>query len=376
MVSIIYLDNAATTKPKQEVIKEIEYVLEYEWGNPSSLYGIGRNAKQIVDKSRKIVADFIGAKPSEIIFTSGACESNSMAIGGYINQNCTKLVTTTIEHKSIVNIADTCSTDYVNVDGNGHVDMEQLENICKSNVNGTLYSIQFANNEIGTIQDIKEISEIVHRYGGILHTDATQMIPNSPVNVNDLGVNDLGIDMMSFSGQKLGATKGIGVLYVRNGIELEPIIYGSQESSRRGGTENVPYIAGLAKAIEIIYYQTSEIRDYFLEKLQSELDDIYVIGDMKQRLNNNLSICFKGIEAESLLLLLDNKEIYVSSGSACNSKSIESSYVLSAINMDKDESRSVIRFSFGEDTTKKQCDNAITEIKKIVERLRRLNEVN
>lgn len=371
MTKIIYLDNAATTKPKHEVIKEIEYVLENEWGNPSSLYGIGRNAKQIVDKSRKTVADFIGAKPSEIVFTSGACESNSMAIGGYINQNYTRLVTTTIEHKSIVNIADTCSTDYVSVDENGRVDMEQLENICKSNVNGTLYSIQFANNEIGTIQDIKAISDLVYRYGGILHTDATQMIPNSPVNVKDLG-----IDMMSFSGQKLGATKGIGVLYIKNGIELEPIIYGSQENSRRGGTENVPYIAGLAKAIEIIYYPTSEIRDYFLEKLQSELDDIYVIGDMKQRLNNNLSICFKGIEAESLLLLLDNKEIYVSSGSACNSKSIESSYVLSAINMDKDETRSVIRFSFGEDTTKKQCDNAITEIKKIVERLHRLNEVN
>lgn len=371
MVSIIYLDNAATTKPKQEVIKEIEYVLEYEWGNPSSLYGIGRSAKQIVDDSRKIVADFIGAKPSEIIFTSGACESNSMAIGGYINQNCTKLVTTTIEHKSIVNIADTCSTDYVNVDGNGHVDMEQLENICKSNVNGTLYSIQFANNEIGTIQDIKEISEIVHRYGGILHTDATQMIPNSPVNVKDLGIN-----MMSFSGQKLGATKGIGVLYVRNGIELEPIIYGSQENSRRGGTENVPYIAGLAKAIETIYYPTSEIRDYFFKKIQSDIDDIYVVGDMEHRLNNNLSICFKGIEAEALLLLLDNKDIYVSSGSACNSKSIESSYVLNAINMKLDDIRSVIRFSFGEDTTKNQCDRAIIEITKIVERLRRLNEVN
>lgn len=209
---MIYLDNAATTRPKQEVIKEIEHALENEWGNSSSLYGIGRSAKQIVDNSRKIIADFIGAKPSEIIFTSGACESNSMAIGGYISKKPYRLVTTEIEHKSIINIAKTCNTSYISVDENGQVDIEQLKNICVSNVNDTLYSIQFANNEIGTIQDIKKISEIVRKYNGILHTDATQMIPNNPVNVKDIG-----IDMMSFSGQKLGATKGIGVLYVKHG---------------------------------------------------------------------------------------------------------------------------------------------------------------
>src|SRR5574344_1958495 len=229
--------------------------------------------------------------------------------------------------------------------------------------------MQFANNEIGTIQDIKAISDLVHRYDGILHTDATQMIPNSPVNVKDLG-----IDMISFSGQKLGATKGIGVLYVKNGIELAPIIYGSQENSRRGGTENVPYIAGLAKAIETIYCPTSEIRDYFLEKLGSKLDDIYVVGDMEQRLNNNLSICFKGMEAESPLLLLDNKEIYVSSGSACNSASLSPSYVLSAIGMKEPDINGVVRFSFGEDTTERQCDIVIDEIVKSVNILRRMSK--
>lgn len=157
------------------------------------------------------------------------------------------------------------------------------------------------------------------------------------------------------------------------GVELEPIIYGSQEKSRRGGTENVPYIAGLSKAIKTIYYPTSEIRDYFLAELQNKLDDIYVVGDMKHRLNNNLSVCFKGIEAESLLLLLDNKDIYVSSGSACNSASLSPSYVLQAIGMKEPDINSVIRFSFGENTTERQCDIAVDEIVKSVKLLRKMN---
>ena len=373
MIRIIYLDNAATAKPKQEVIKEIEYVLEHEWGNPSSLYGIGRSAKQIVDNSRKITADFVGAKPSEIVFTSGACESNSMAINGYLNKNDVNFITSTIEHKSIMNLYDDSYVmkHKVQVGNHGLVDTIELEELLLESDKHCLVSIQFANNEIGTIQDIKKISEIVHRYGGILHTDATQMIPNSPVNVKDLG-----IDMMSFSGQKLGATKGIGVLYIKNCIELEPIIYGSQENSRRGGTENVPYIAGLAKAIETIYCPTSEIRDYFFDKLDYLLDDIYLIGWETDalRLKNNLSICFKGIESESLLLLLDNKEIYVSSGSACNSASLSPSYVLSAIGMKEPDINGVVRFSFGEDTTERQCDIAIDEIVKSVNTLRRMSK--
>lgn len=235
-------------------------------------------------------------------------------------------------------------------------------------MNDTLYSIQFANNEIGTIQDIKKISEIVRKYNGILHTDATQMIPNNPVNVKDLS-----IDMMSFSGQKLGATKRIGVLYVKHGVELEPIIYGSQEKSRRGGTEMCHISQDCQRQLKLFTTQQVKYVAIFLAELQNKLDDIYVVGDMKHRLNNNLSVCFKGIEAESLLLLLDNKDIYVSSGSACISASLSPSYVLQAIGMKEPDINSVIRFSFGENTTERQCDIAVDEIVKSVKLLRKMN---
>lgn len=365
---MIYLDNAATTKPKREVIDAINKCLLDDWGNPSSLYKFGIRAKDIVDESRRKVAKLIGAKPSEIIFTSGACESNSHAICGYLKSHNAHFITTNIEHKSIMNIAE----DYkdritiIPVDKNGFVDVEALENILKEldDIN-TLVSIQWANNEIGTIQNMEEISTIVHRYNGVLHTDATQIIPDRKIDV-------IGIDMMSFSGQKLGATKGIGVLYVKNGIELSPIIYGSQEKSRRGGTENVPYIAGLGEAIKHLKYPTSENRDYFVERILSEIDYCYLVGcDYRNRLKNNASICFKGVESESVLLMLDQRDICVSSGSACNSASLKPSYVLEAIGLPEDEINSVVRFTFGEDTIE-DIDIAIEEVKKAITLLRKL----
>lgn len=366
VIKIIYLDNAATTKPKPEVIAEIEKILENQWGNPSSLHSIGRDAKGIIDKSRETIANFINAKPNEIVFTSGACESNSMAISGLIKRGYS-FITSIIEHSSIMDLAKANkNTTYIPVDKNGYIDKELLELICKSKGNNNLIvSIQYANNEIGTIQNIKAIAEIVHKYNGILHTDVTQMIPNAPIDVKKLL-----IDTMSFSGQKLGATKGIGVLYIKDGIELEPIIYGTQESKRRGGTENTPYIAGLSKAIETIKYPTSDIRDYFWKNLNDKVDNIYVVGSMDHRLNNNLSVCFKGIEAEALLLILDTEDIYVSSGSACNSNSLESSHVLKAIDMPKADINSVIRFSFGEETSIQDCDIAIEKISSYVNFLR------
>lgn len=365
---MIYLDNAATTKPKREVIDAINKCLVEDWGNPSSLYKFGIRAKDIVDESRRRVAKLISAKPSEIIFTSGACESNSHAICGYLKFHNAHLITTNIEHKSIINIAEEYKdrTTIISVDKNGFVDIEALENILKELDDiSTLVSIQWANNEIGTIQNMEEISTIVHRYNGVLHTDATQIIPDRKVDV-------IGIDMMSFSGQKLGATKGIGVLYVKNGIEISPIIYGSQEKSRRGGTENVPYIAGLGEAIKNLYYPTSENRDYFVERILSEIDGCYLVGcNYDNRLKNNASICFKGVESESVLLMLDQRDICVSSGSACNSASLKPSYVLEAIGLPKDDINSVVRFTFGENT-KEEVDIAIETIKKTVNLLRRL----
>jgi len=364
---MIYLDNAATTKPKQAVIDAINTCLIETWGNPSSLHTIGRDAKKVVDENRKIVADFIGAKPSEIIFTSGACEANSLALCGLLYQGDYTFITTNIEHKSIINLAGDYlyERDRLYVDKDGFVDLDALDRRLKSAVYTTpLVSIQYANNEIGTIQDMKAISELVHYYGGILHTDATQLIPDRKIDVT-------GIDMMSFSGQKLGAPKGIGVLYVREGIELEPIIYGSQENSRRGGTENVPYIAGLGEAIKHLQYPTGEVRDYFVRQVLERIPECYLVGATgDRRLKNNASICFKGISGELLLLMLNERGIYASAGSACNH---EPSHVLKAIGMSDDDIGSTVRFTFG-DQTKDDVDFVVDNLVEIVGILRKFNK--
>lgn len=363
---MIYLDNASTTKPKPEVVVAVTKCLTETWGNPSSIHSMGQDAKAIVDDARKAVADLIGAKPSEIIFTSGACEANSLAICGYLNEyNGEMLITTNIEHKSIINIAETHQdkTIVIPVDVNGFVDIQQLEKtfwqlpfFAKP-----IVSVQYANNEIGVIQNIDKISCIVHEYGGFLHTDATQIIPDHKIDVT-------GIDMMSFSGQKLGAPKGIGVLYVREGIELSPIIYGSQEKSRRGGTENVPYIAGLGEAVRHIKYPTGEVRDYFVKQVLTQIPDCYLVGATgNDRLKNNASICFKGVSSEIMVIMLDQKGICVSSGSACNA-GMEVSHVLKAIGMD-DDAKNVVRFTFS-DNTKAEIDIVVEELVKICKKVR------
>lgn len=366
---MIYLDNAATTKPKNCVVKAINECLTEDWGNPSSLYRLGIRAKDIVMDSRKTVADLIGAKTNEIIFTSGACEANSLAICGFLKYNDYGFITTTIEHKSIMNLYDDLQEmkTKVLVDSQGFVDTNRLEELLATSDKKCLISIQYANNEIGTIQNIEEIADLVHKYSGILHTDATQIIPDRKINVKN-------IDMLSFSGQKLGATKGIGILYIKNGIDIKPIIYGSQERSLRGGTENVPYIAGLKAAIDDLYYEDGEIRDYFIGKILKEVPNCYLVGTDRtdRRLNNNVSICFKGVESESLLLMLDQKNIYVSSGSACNSASLKPSYVLEEIGLPSGEINSVVRFTFC-DNTKSQIDIAVREVASAVKMLRSFN---
>jgi cysteine desulfurase len=362
---MIYLDNAATTKPKKVVIDAINECLIETWGNPSSLHTLGKAAKNVVDENRKIVADFIGAKPEEIIFTSGACEANSLAICGYLNCHDEELITTGIEHKSIINIAKEEKYDAwtIPVDRNGDVDLQYLEKGLQAfPLEKPLVSIQYANNEIGTIQDMKHISEIVHYYGGILHTDATQIMPNWKIDVS-------GIDMLSFSGQKIGAPKGIGVLYVRDGIELKPIIYGSQEKSRRGGTENVPYIAGLGAAIKELKYGYSDVKDYFIKRVLAEIGDTRLIGS-EYRLKNNASICFHGISGELLLLMLNERGIYASAGSACNH---EPSHVLKAIGLSDDDIASTVRFTFG-DQTKDDVDFVVDNLVEIVGILRKFKK--
>lgn len=360
----IYIDNAATTKPKPEVVAAVMKCLTETWGNPSSLHRMGQDAKVIVDDARKAVADLIGAKPSEIILTSGACEANSLAICGLLKQNNYTFITTQIEHKSIRQIYSALDIPKVMMftKKNGLLNLNKLKQVLESSVKAPpLVSIQYANNEIGTIQNMKHISNIVHRYGGILHTDATQIIPDRKIDVT-------GIDMMSFSGQKLGAPKGIGVLYVRDGIELSPIIYGSQEKSRRGGTENVPYIAGLGEAVRHLEYPTGEVRDYFVQQVLAQIPDCYLVGAIgNDRLKNNASICFKGVSSEMMVVMLDQKGICVSSGSACNA-GMEVSHVLKAIGMGED-AKSVVRFTFG-DNTKAEVDIVVEELVKICKKLR------
>ena len=364
---IYYIDNAATTKPKPKVVAAVLQCLINDWGNPSSIHSMGKRAKAIVDDARKAVADLIGAKPNEIIFTSGACESNSLAICGYWKTHKDFLITTNIEHKSIINIAQSHpeKTIVMPVNNDGMVDLQYLESILEqfTCLAHPIVSIQYANNEIGTIQDIENIGKIVHCYGGILHTDATQIIPDRRINVN-------GIDMMSFSGQKLGAPKGIGVLYVRDGIEIDPIIYGSQEKARRGGTENVPYIAGLGAAVKNLIYPTGEIRDYFVQQVLDRIPDCYVVGPTNNRLKNNASICFSGINGELLLLMLDERGIYASAGSACNH---EPSHVLKAVGLSSEDIGSTIRFTF-DNHTKEDIDFVVCNLIEIVKILKKFNK--
>ena len=374
---MIYLDNAATTRVNDEVMEVIFNTMKNVWGNPSSSYQLGMSAKKILDNSRKVISKSINCNSNEIILTSGACESNSLAICGHLDKHPNSiLITTTVEHKSIqvLCVDRTYNTRYVRVDNKGRVDLSHLEQLCKETyLNGyshMLVSIQSANSEIGVIQDIREIGKIVHKYNGVFHTDATQLFPYQKLNVKELGV-----DMLSMSGQKINAPKGIGFLYVKDDIDLKPLIYGSQMETRRGGTENIPYIAGLSKAIELLQYENTYVqsmRDYLLGKFQNCRLDYIVNGDLENRLPNNISISFKNIEAESLLLLLDMNEICVSSGSACDSKSIQASSVLKAIKVPDDYIHGTIRITLSDDITFDELDYAYEKIIQGVWRLQSL----
>lgn len=373
---IHYLDNAATTKPIPEVIEVIEKYLKELWFNPSSLYNPSKKIHEDIESARAVVADFIGAKSNEIYFTSGGSESNCFALQGFVNgclnkgRNCS-VITTAIEHKSIMECAKhlDCDIHFVGVDKYGFVIYEELENILNSipKENKILVSIQYANNEIGTIQDIKELSDLVHKYGGYLHTDAVQAFGNIPINVSELN-----IDMLSASGHKIGCPKGIGFLYANVNVPLEPIIYGSQMDGMRGGTENVPYIMAFKKAVEIksnelgfeYYNDISNCRDYFLNKLHSEIG-IKINGSILSRLPNNINVTFnQNISAESLIYMLDMCGIYISAGSACNSHSIKPSYVLKAIGLSDDEAMRTIRITLPDVISHDEIDKIVSEFKK------------
>lgn len=359
--NVLFLDHASTTPVHPLVIQTIAETLTDVYGNPSSLHTPGRQAKAILDTSRQAIARRINADPSGIIFTSGACEANSLALQGYLDlYDDSVLITTPIEHKSILALCEEKfpNTVYIPVDENGFVSPGHLDRICAGLFSRRrphlLVSIQAANSEIGTVQNLKRLSEIVHQYGGVFHTDATQLFPYEKIDVRNTG-----IDLLSMSGQKIRAPKGVGFLYTGSDIRLKPLIYGSQMEGRRGGTENIPYIAGLKKAVELIDYDATDmtaVRDYMLRKLEGYGALCRINGPLKNRLPNNINISFRNTDGEALLLLLDSFGICVSAGSACNSDALLPSPVLTAIGVPQEYIHGTLRITLSTDTTQKEAD--------------------
>ncbi|MBQ8844934.1 MAG: cysteine desulfurase [Clostridia bacterium] len=379
----IYLDNAATTYVSSEVLNEMLPCYNILYGNPSSLHSFGREAEAIVDRARDRIASAINAKSSnEIYFTSGGTEADNWAIKGIAHAYESKgkhIVVSAIEHHAIL---DSCAelekegyeVSYVPVNPDGLVNIAELIHAIRRDT--TLVSVMAVNNEVGTIQNIKTIGKLCHDFNVIFHTDAVQAI-----GALKLDVQDMEIDVMSISGHKIYGPKGIGALYVRNGIKIDSIISGgSQERNKRGGTLNVPSIAGLGKAVESANKNLSEnqqkyriLRKYFLSKLAENVEHYQLNGHAHQRVQNILNISFYGIEGESILMLLDLKGIAVSTGSACTSKSLLPSHVLKAMGIADEVAQGSIRFSFGKNTSKADIDIAVAELAKIVTKLRSIS---
>ena len=369
----VYLDNAATTM-LSSTMKEYLISLLDIYGNPSSLHSVGEQSKQIISNTRLAVAKFINTISNNIYFTSGGSASNTLAIKGYCSKNNSCVIYSPIAHKSILKCVDNLNSYPLKVDNNGLIDIEELEKLCLIHRHKqSLVVIDYANSEIGTIQNINDITEISHFYGCTVYLDCTGSIPTIPLDVNKLDV-----DMCGFSAHKLGGLKGCGVLYKKPDIELESLIYGSQEQGLIGGTENVLGIASLGKALEIYDYSsiTSKNRDYVYEYIIKNISDCYLIGSLENRLPHNLYMCFKGIEGESLMMLLDMNGIQVSTGSACNSNSITPSSTLTAIGMDNDDIHSCIRMTFSGNESKEELDYVCGKLNDCVKQLRSLNTCN
>ncbi len=381
----IYLDNAATTYVSSEVLNEMMPCFNALYGNAGSLHSFGRSAMAIIDKARDRVKEAINAnKSTEIYFTSGGTEADNMAILGVAHAYSNKgkhIITSQIEHHAVLNACRELEQEgfevtYLPVDKHGLVSLPDLLHAIRKDT--TLISIMAVNNEVGTIQNVKSIAKIAHDYDIIFHTDAVQAIGQIKIDVQDME-----IDLLSISGHKIHGPKGVGALYVKSGIRFDPITFGgNQERGKRSGTENVPGIAGLGKAVELAtknYLITNKklknIRDYFLDKLAENVEYYQINGHMHQKSNAILNISFYGIEGESLLMLLDLAGICVSTGSACTSKALEPSHVLKAMNIPEDIAQGSIRFSFGTNISKADVDYVIEELAKAVGKLRAISPI-
>lgn len=374
-MKIRYFDHAATTPVREEVIKEMMPYFGMEYGNASVMYSLGRNARKAMNKARERVAEALNAHSHEVYFTSCGSESDNLAIKGFVYANKDRgnhIITTKIEHHAVL---DSCKTlekqgfnvTYLGVDENGRISLEELVNAI--NAKTILISIMFANNEIGTIEPIEQIGKIAREKNIVFHTDAVQAIGNELIDVKKLN-----IDMLSLSGHKFYAPKGVGALYVKNGINFTKLQDGgAQENDKRAGTENVAEIVGLGKAIELIYNEYNsyneklkKLRDYYIARVTNEIKGAKVNGDMVNRLPGNANISFKGVNGTKLLFELDKYGICASAGSACSTGNAEPSHVLTAIGLDKDLIEGTLRISFGNENTIEDVDFLMDVLKKII----------
>ena len=382
MNKLIYLDNAATTKTSPEVAEAMLPYFTEHYGNPSSVYGFASENKEVITKQREIIAKVLGAKDNEIYFTAGGTESDNWALIATAEAYAPKgkhIITSKIEHHAVLHTCEYLEKQgyevtYLDVDENGLVDPEEVEKAIRPDT--ILVSIMFANNEVGSIQPVAEIGRIAHEHGVLFHTDAVQAFAQVPINVDECN-----IDMLSASGHKLNGPKGIGFLYIRKGVKIRSFIHGgAQERRRRAGTENVPGIVGLGKAVELAAAsmkeraeKESELRDYLIGRLEKEIPHCRLNGDRVKRLPNNVNFSFRFVEGESLLIMLDMKGICASSGSACTSGSLDPSHVLLAIGLPHEIAHGSLRMTLGADTTKEDVDYVVDCLKEIVAQLRSMS---
>lgn len=383
MDKLIYMDNAATTSTAPEVVSAmLPFFTEY-YGNPSSVYNFAQKSKMAIEDAREIIADSIGAaKSNEIYFTGGGSESDNWALKSAafgLRDKGNHIITTKIEHHAILN---TCAylekngfeITYLDVDSEGFVSLEDVKNAITDKT--ILISVMFANNEIGTIEPVREIGEIAHKHGILFHTDAVQAMCHVPINVTEMN-----IDLLSASAHKFHGPKGVGFMYMKNSAKLEPFIHGgAQERARRAGTSNVPGIVGMGQAVKLALgtldkdtHTIINMRNYIVDRILGEIPDVTFdgpeIGSLK-RLPSNMHFCFKDVSGDSLLIMLDMNGICASSGSACAAGSIDPSHVLLAIGRSKDEAKGALRLSIDKDLTREDADYAIDALKAAVARLR------
>ncbi len=382
MNKMIYLDNAATTRTAPEVVEAMLPYFSELYGNASTVYEFGGKSKEAVSRARETIAHAIGAKDNEIYFTAGGSESDNWALKCTAEAYKDKgkhIITSKIEHHAILHTCEWLEKNgfevtYLDVDEFGVVKLEELKKAIRPDT--ILISIMFANNEIGTIEPVAEIGKIAKEYGVLFHTDAVQAFGQVPIDVDELN-----IDMLSSSGHKLNGPKGIGFLYIRGGIKIRSFLHGgAQERKRRAGTENVPGIVGFGKAVELALAtmeertaRERELRDHLIERVLKEIPFARVNGERKNRLPNNVNICFQFVEGESLLIMLDMKGICGSSGSACTSGSLDPSHVLLAIGLPHEIAHGSLRLTLGGDTTREDIDYTVDAIKEIVTQLREMS---